>query len=433
MSNKPRQPGKENVGTHAEAASSTAAAGTGAAQAHTSAHATGNAHRDTPVSRYAHPHFDPSPVATRAAATPVAGNAWHKEQLGPIPPPERAEGLKLADIVGEAGVAEIEKIGELRFHSVGDSGVGHAEDAESVADEMAGDFKAGADALNPAFLLHLGDVVYGPDKGDHYGERFYRPYRKYPGKILAIPGNHDGEAKTAADQPSLSAFRANFCAATPAVPAQAAGSGIYRETMNLPGVYWWLDAPFVRIIALYSNRLEDQGFLEGRSDGVVDDRQVTWLQTTLKQIAALQDKDKKALVIATHHPPYSMAGHPSSPEMAQTIDDACKAAKLWPDVFLSGHAHNYQLHVRRVGDSRIPYFVAGTGGMPPQRVSPATGRPTDGTNEVTYEKAVASLGYLFVTASARQLKVEFWEHGDEHTNPFNVVTIDLAAHTLASV
>ncbi len=34
---------------------------------------------------------------------------------------------------------------------------------------------------------------------------------------------------------------------TATVPPRASTSGIYRETMTQPGVYWMLDAPFVRI------------------------------------------------------------------------------------------------------------------------------------------------------------------------------------------
>src|SRR5262249_62268917 len=94
-----------------------------------------------------------------------------------------------------------------------------------------------------------------------------RPHRPYPGKTIATPGNHDGEVKSPADSPSLKAFQANFCAAKATVPPQASGSGIFRETMTQPGVYWLLDAPFVRIIGLYSNLLENPGYLEGRTQG----------------------------------------------------------------------------------------------------------------------------------------------------------------------
>jgi 3',5'-cyclic AMP phosphodiesterase CpdA len=366
-----------------------------------------------------------------AAAADSEVQDWRKGQLGPGPPTGRGGKTALAEIIGDAATEEIEKVGEIRFHALGDSGVGHAEDAEEVANEMATDFKPGANSLNPAFLFHLGDVIYGVGKQDHYGERFYRPYQKYPGKILAIPGNHDGEVKSDADSPSLKAFRDNFCTAKAEVPAQAAGSGIFRQTMTQPGVYWMLDAPFVRVIGLYSNRIEDKGFLEGRDDqGRQDRSQLDWLKQTLAELAG---QPRKALIVATHHPPYSLAGHASSPEMTESVDEACRAAGVWPDAFLSGHAHNYQLHIRHVESRQIPYFVAGTGGMRPQKVPPATGQPTDGTNGVTYEKAVASLGYLFVTVSARQLKVEFWELGEEHIKPFNTVTVDLAANTATSV
>ncbi|TPN82565.1 metallophosphoesterase [Mesorhizobium sp. CU2] len=180
--------------------------------------------------RYAHPFYLPSDPSARR---PTSGGftrmtQWSKEQLGPVPKVKGAGVINLVDIIGTDGVAEVEQLGEIRFHALGDSGVNHAEEAERVAEDMATDYKAGAGSMNPCFLFHLGDVIYGPGKQDHYGERFYRPYRHYPGKILAIPGNHDGETKSAADNPSLNAFLANFCAETAAVPHQAASSGIYR-------------------------------------------------------------------------------------------------------------------------------------------------------------------------------------------------------------
>jgi hypothetical protein len=379
----------------------------------------------TPM-RYATPSFQSAPPG--AGAPPAAGHKqladWSKEQLGPVPPPINEGNIDLSAIIGPAGVHEIEQLGEIRFHVLGDSGAGHADEAEEVAEEMATDFKPGAGGLNPAFLFHLGDVLYGPSKADHYGERFYRPYSHYPGKIIAIPGNHDGEAKIQADQPSLSAFRANFCTTVAVVPQQAAGSGIYRQTMTLPGVYWCLDAPFVRIIGLYSNLLENPGFLEGKTTtGQPDSSQLAWLASTLNAIAAANDG--KALIIATHHPPYSSAGHSGSDEMRDSIDAVCERTGVVPNAFFSGHAHNYQRYTRRLNGKPVPYFVVGTGGMPPQKVPAATGQPVDGHNDVTYDKAVASLGYGFVTVKRDILTVEFWEKGDQHTTPFDVVDVKL--------
>jgi hypothetical protein len=353
---------------------------------------------------------------------------WSKQQLGPIPPVARGGNLDLSEVIGAAGVKEIENLGEIRFHALGDSGVGSAHEAQMIGDEMATDFKPGAGALNPAFLFHLGDVIYGNDKANHYGERFYIPYKHYPGKILSIPGNHDGEVKSPADSPSLSAFSGNFCAATAAVPPQASGSGIYRETMTQPGVYWFLDAPFVQIIGLYSNLLENPGYLEGITKGKGDASQLDWLGQTLSSIATA--KQKKALVIATHHPPYSQSGHSGSTEMSQSIDAACTKAGVFPDLFLSAHSHTYQRYTRRMGGKQVPYVVVGTGGMPPQPVTPATGQPADASHEVTYDAAISSLGYLFVTASVKQITVQFWQLGSQHLKPFDPLTIDLVTHTV---
>jgi 3',5'-cyclic AMP phosphodiesterase CpdA len=380
------------------------------------------------VDRYAHPFFLP---AEPAARQPINGHRrlkqWSKEHLGPIPPVKGDGRLDLSAIIGTDGVNEIKEVGEIRFHALGDTGVNHALEAENVSDDMAEDYKPGAGGLNPAFLFHLGDVIYGPDKEHHFGERFYRPYRRYPGKIIAIPGNHDGEVKSPEDDPSLKAFKENFCAATATVPQQASGSGIFRQTMTLPGAYWFLDAPFMRVVGLYSNLLENPGYLEGRNaQGKADTSQLGWLETTLRSIAKM--KEKKALVIATHHPPFSQGGHSGSSEMSQSIDEICEKAGVMPHLFLSAHAHSYQRYTRRAGGKQVPYLVVGTGGMPPQTVPDATGEPFDGST--TYDAAISSLGYLYVTVTAHELKTEFWRLGNQHTSPFDPLTIDLSTHVV---
>jgi Calcineurin-like phosphoesterase len=368
-------------------------------------------------------------------ATPAPRQAddlqdWKKANLGRLPSVKNNGQMRLTDIIGAAAIGEIEQLGELRFHALGDSGATHGDDAELVSEEMTSDYKPGAGALNPAFLFHLGDIVYGPGKAAHYVDRFYNPYRHYPGKIIAIPGNHDGETTVAQDQPSLKDFLANFCAETAVVPPDASSSGIFRQTMTQPGAYWLLDAPFVRILGLYSNRIENPGFLEGKTDaGAADTSQIDWLGKTLKTLAGNQEK--KALVIATHHPPYSGGNHSGSRHMSDTIDQCCQSAGIWPDVFLSGHAHNYQHYTRRINGRQIPYIVAGTGGMPPQKVPPATGQPTEGSNQTTYDAAVQSYGYLFVTASKFKLSIEFWQLGEEHIKPFDILNVDLATHAVA--
>ena len=91
------------------------------------------------AARYAHPFFLPAAHADRQ---PINGlvrmTDWSKKQLGPIPPVARGGRMDLAEIIGADGVKEIEDLGEIRFHALGDSGVGMAQEAEKVAGEMAG-------------------------------------------------------------------------------------------------------------------------------------------------------------------------------------------------------------------------------------------------------------------------------------------------------
>jgi hypothetical protein len=198
--------------------------------------------------------------------------------------------------------------------------------------------------------------------------------------------------------------------------------------MTEPGAYWFLDAPFVQIIGLYSNLLENPGYLQAITKGKPDTSQLDWLDKTLASIA--KAKQKKALVIATHHPPYSQSGHTGSVEMNRSIDAACAKAGVWPDLFLSGHAHNYQRYTRRIAGKQIVYVVVGTGGMPHQAVKTATGQPADSSHQVTYDASISTYGYLFVTVSAKQLSIDFWQLGDEHDKAFDPIVIDLLTHTV---
>jgi hypothetical protein len=376
------------------------------------------------VGRFAHPFFTAVPPSGRK---PVNGftrmTDWSKQQIGPVPPPAHGGTMTLSDVIGDAGKAEIEATGEFRFHALGDSGVGHADEAEKVSDEMSGDYTPTGGGLNPAFLFHLGDVIYGPGKEAHYTERFFRPYRRYPGKIIAIPGNHDGEVHSADDKPSLKAFQANFCMSQAGVPVAASSAGIYREMAAQPGVYWMLDAPFVRIIGLYSNLLENPGYLQGKNNGQGDTSQLDWLKQTLRSI---REQPRKALVIATHHPPYSSAGHTGSQEMNDDVTRICTAPDIGvlPDLFLSAHAHNYQRYTRTLNGKKITYIVVGTGGMPPQPVPEATGQPTNVGHEVTYDGALSSLGYLYVTITRSEIRTQFWPLGGPST-PLDPTSIQL--------
>ena len=125
--------------------------------------------------------------------------------------------------------------------------------------------------------------------------------------------------------------------------------------------------------------------------------------------------------------PYSTGGHTGSTEMKQSIDDICSAIEIFPDAFLLGHAHNYQRYTRRIAGKQVPYIVAGTGGISPQPLPEASGLPAD--NETTYDAALQSYGYLYVTASAKELKFEFWplSNGGQ-SQLYDPFIVDLTTH-----
>ena len=354
--------------------------------------------------RFAHPFFTTTPPAARPVTRHGRRMTDHIQgTLYPIPKPTRDPVMTLADIIGSQGAQQIEQTGKVTFHAVGDTGRGKDSPQGEVAEAMARDFDVAHPEQSPAFFFHLGDVIYGIHKDQSYRPEFYEPYQHYPGKIIAIPGNHDREEFPDTDPKTARAFVANFCAPDAKVPG-IAGS-IFRETVTQPGIFWLLDAPFVDIIGLDSNGAENPGFISGSVPGTL---QKKWLAATLKTIAKSRKKGpRKGLIIATHHPPYSAAGHSGSAEMLADVDDACTQAGVMPDLFLSAHAHNYQRYTRTLTlggrTLQIPFIVAGMGGKNDQAIPAATGQ-RDGDH--TFVASKKGYGYLLIEASARTLAVK---------------------------
>jgi hypothetical protein len=371
--------------------------------------------------RFAHPYFTTKAPGERVK-TPGRGQRMldHiKGTLGPIPPVKGNSMMSLSDIIGQTGTDAIVAAKRISIHVAGDTGVPET-DRETrqvmVAEAMAKDYNAATPELSPAFFLHLGDVIYGPNPNAYLGE-FYRPYMHYPGKIVAIPGNHDGESAA-----KLGAFQNNFCAPSQQVPP-IAGS-IFRQTLNQPGVYWCLDAPLVQIVGLYSNCAENPGYISGSVPG---QKQKQWLVQTLKSLKASRDQgQRKALLFATHHPPYSSGGHSGSAEMLADIDDACKQANIMPDVFFSGHAHSIQRYTRSVTlgtkNLSIPYIVSGCGGHGGQKVSQPTRAP--GQNP-TYEFGYEGWGYTLVDITEQTVTITSYGVDWDSVNKIDSVTFAL--------
>src|SRR5579864_4367719 len=385
--------------------------------------------RKAPILRFAHPFFTTTPPEAR---TPVPGVGkqllnYIQGNLQPIPAAKRRPTMVLADVIGAQGETDVANSGSISFHAVGDTGKSANSPQGAVAEAMATDFNISTPASSPAFFFHLGDVIYGPNKDVGYRQEFYEPYVHYPGKIIAIPGNHDGETFPKTDPTTCKAFQANFCAPSQSVPPIA--GTIFRQTMNQPAVYWLLDAPYVQIVGLYSNAAENPGFISGTIPGQA---QKTWLLATLKTLAQQRKNGpRKALVFATHHPPFSSGGHTGSTQMLADIDGVCQQAGVMPDMFLSGHAHSYQRYTRELifngRPLQIPYIVAGTGGINDQAVPQGTGQKT---GDHTFEKSMKGYGYLLVEASTSNLTTTMFavDQTTKAKTPFDKVSVDLATN-----
>src|SRR5271154_821854 len=349
--------------------------------------------------------------------------------------------LTLAEVLGNAGAATESKIqasGQIVFHAVGDSGNTKGPDTISeVADKMVSDFEESDPADVPSFFFHLGDVVYNFGEGAYYYDQFYEPYREYPAPIMAIAGNHDGVVYKTDPAPTLEAFLRNFCAETPVISTDA--GGLSRTAMIQPGAFYTFDAPFVRILAIYSNVLEDPGVIssEGNSASPVSDIQLAYLTAALQR--AKSEKYAGAVIIVVHHPPYTFGSvHSGSPRMLQDLDQAATTAGFWPHAVISGHAHNYQRFTRQQNKTQIPYIIAGCGGHSVDKLQSgshgAIRTPTSVSSTLTFENYDdTDYGYLRIIVTAETLRIEFHPASDGagQKTPDDVVTVDLGTRTVS--
>lgn len=350
----------------------------------------------------------------------------HKNQVQAIPAPRAGEPLQLnlEDFVSQDILNAINANQRITFHSVGDTGAAKVSRSQTaatsieheagVADAMAADVTSGGLA-GPAFFFHLGDVIYNFGEAQYYYDQFYEPFRDYDRPIFAIPGNHDGMVfgpnSSAPQIPTLRAFLDNFCAAAPGASPDA--GTLVRSLMTQPGVYFTLDAPFVSIIGLYSNVLDSgAGVISsqgGKFTTLKGDVQLAFLKSELQRLKPDRQNNQRAVILAVHHPPASVdAKHGGSSGIEQDIDVCCKAAGLWPDVVLSGHAHLYQRFTRVVNGQHIPYIVSGSGGFAATQPQGAVPTAPYTIGDTTLEvDPIVEFGYLTITTDAKTLSITF--------------------------
>ena len=368
-------------------------------------------------------------------------------------------------------IQQITQAKQIVFHAIGDSGASASRNLPGeikVSDELTNDCNSSTAADRPAFLYHLGDVVYNFGESLYYYDQFNEPFRDYPAPIFAIPGNHDSfiVPNTPAGQEPLTIFTRNFCA-TSLVVTEEAGS-LHRTAMTQPGVYFTLDAPFVRIIGIFSNALEDPGVISSENGKwtAVPDLQLDFLNAQFSRI-----KDEAyagAVVLAVHHPPFTYAAqkakgavagaggrHTGNSVMLGQIDRICKEVGVYPHAVLAAHSHNYQRYTRKIAfqgmNYSVPFVVCGDGGhnvnpLVYSRRGQAAQEPADNidvgyldvnpyvqANGLTLNKHDQNnYGYLRIKVDLKQLSIAF--HPVNPSNPgsppIDGVTVDLAKHTI---
>jgi hypothetical protein len=256
----------------------------------------------------------------------------------------------------------------------------------------------------------------------------------------------------------------NFCSESTVITKEA--KSLHRTAMTQPGVYFALDAPFVRIISLFSNALEDPGVIGpvGNKWKNVPDYQLSFLEAQLQEIK--NTNYAGAVILAVHHPPFSYSpknasksggNHSSSLDMLAKIDTICLKTRVYPHAIISGHAHNYQRYTRSFTfngkEIDVPTIISGDGG---HNVNPLTkakrGQPslepkngTDvtyldvnpkvGKTSLTLEKYDDSnAGYLRVSANAKQLRIGFHRATDGSIlqSRYDLVTVDLASRQMVA-
>jgi hypothetical protein len=244
---------------------------------------------------------------------------------------------------------------------------------------------------------------------------------------------------------SLEAFYRNFCATSFAVTPEALG--LSRTAQIQPGVFFTFEAPFLRILVLYSNTLEDPGVIADDviAGSAIGKSQLDFLEAALTRVRT--ENFPGAVVIADHHPPYTYGRHGWSTGMLSQIDKICNDVGIWPHAFLSGHAHNYQrfTRTRNKDQTQIPYLVCGNGAHSPlQRLSKSGGntmrapqviqKSTTTDDLVTFESYDdQNYGYLRIIASQTQLRIEYHPASDGAStkSPDDAVTVDLKTRKLA--
>ena len=258
-----------------------------------------------------------------------------------------------------------DRLDEFSFLLLGDTGEGDfSQYALIPAIEAKGQ--------DTAFMFICSDVIYPIGNVNDYMDKFYRPYRSYPGPIYAIPGNHDW-------YDGLQAFMRHFCAREPpeAVRERLPLKARVRERM-------WRKPPifdpraFDESVSLRAEPAQQQPVrqhgpyfvieterlsLVGIDTGItkdLDHEQGEWLL----RVSSRSPKPKLLLTgtpIYVHntYQPLEIVGGAGG---FSTVDAIVREPSHNYVAAIGGDIHNYQRYPVRVDGRQIEYIVSGGGG-----------------------------------------------------------------------
>lgn len=275
-------------------------------------------------------------MAQRVAAAREVGTF----QPLPVPPGPSPFNLNTLSLDITSGTSE-----ERTLHVIGDhGGIADPTPQKAVAAALVADL---IEHPEIALLYSVGDLVYFNGAGKEYPPQFFEAYQHYNRAIVGIPGNHDGDPEEDGEA-SLAAFVRYLC--DPQAPRLLPEIAEFnRDTVQQPNVYWTLQDYALTIVGLYTNV---------PAGGSVDSAQEAWFVGELE----VMPRDRP-LIVALHHPPYSIdAHHGGSVHMGELLDRSFAKAKRAPDLVISGHVHDYQRFERGLLGRTIPYLVVGAGG-----------------------------------------------------------------------
>jgi len=248
----------------------------------------------------------------------------------------------------------------------------------------------------PAFLVHLGDLVFNGSKQNHW-QRFdsiIEPLNQRTIPIFPVLGNHEYWGN------NIQADR-NVVHRFPILQDQTWYAHQYQQL----GLIW-----------LNSNRTE-----LSRHEW---SQQLDWLDTTVTAFDA-QD-DIKALVVFTHHAPFtnSPVVNPNLHVRRDFVGRFCESKKA--GVMMTGHAHGYERFsgdVHATCDERVIFMITAGGGGP-RPDSPSTSQRHAEQFTQPWPRPLN-----FVEIAHTQTQITLTVHGITHntrqTEIIDVVTLDL--------